>query len=150
MHVPGVPKHHNVCSRCCRFTESYNSQCVSHFAERFIGPRTNTSIATYISESHFGMHVTTSQTMFLLDNGFECPPGVHRMPLRALNGHITDNPMIERKCARNTCDITVSEWKGRLLWYRNINEVPPRDRVTAFTEASPGGCSTISSRDDSK
>ena len=48
MHVPGVPKHHNVCSRCYWFTESYNSQCVSHFAERFIGTRTNTSIATCI------------------------------------------------------------------------------------------------------
>lgn len=48
MYVQGVPKHHNVCSHVCWFTESYNSQCVSHFAARFIDDRTNTSIVACI------------------------------------------------------------------------------------------------------
>ena len=51
MHVSGVPKHHNVCSRVNWFTESYNSQCITHLAARFIGRRTNTSIVAYINRS---------------------------------------------------------------------------------------------------
>ena len=60
MHVPGVPKHHNVCSHLCWFTESYNSQCVSHLAARFIDDRTNTSIAACISANYLKMQITAN------------------------------------------------------------------------------------------
>jgi hypothetical protein len=43
--LSGISQKHNMRSSSCRFTESCNSQCLSHFAAPFIVVRTETSIA---------------------------------------------------------------------------------------------------------
>ena len=43
--LSGISQKHNMRSGFCRFTESCNSQCLSHFAAPFIVVRTETSIA---------------------------------------------------------------------------------------------------------